>query len=93
MNCWAHMFADTPPTEQRLIARMQRISLPRQCSAAERVLRLRHALCHAATVRATYATLDVATQQAHSSSPLQRSGGDLQRTAYAVRIYTLLGDR
>src|SRR5690606_20061071 len=52
------MLAELPPTLQRLIARHQRISLPRRHSPAERLGRLRAALCRAATVRAVYATLD-----------------------------------
>ena len=50
MNRWAMMLADAPPTLQRLIARRQRISLPRSCSAEECVARLRASLCHARTV-------------------------------------------
>jgi predicted DNA-binding transcriptional regulator YafY len=64
MNHWARLLRETPASLQRLIARTQRIALPRTCSAHERYLRLRQALCHAQTVRATYATLDAATQAA-----------------------------
>ena len=64
MNRWAQMLTDLPPTLQRLIARRQRISLPRQCLPAERERRLRRALCRPAAVRAVYATLDPAAQQA-----------------------------
>jgi hypothetical protein len=49
---------------QRLIARHNRISLPRGCSAEERVQRLRDALIHQRTVRVTYFSLDATTQAA-----------------------------
>lgn len=64
MNRWAVFLAQTPPTLQRLIASAQRISIPRTATPAERLARLRQALCHAATVRATYFTLTAAEQQA-----------------------------
>ena len=64
MNLWARMLAELPALAQRQIARSQRISLPRGCDAASRVLRLRHSLCHAATVRAVYASLPPTTQTA-----------------------------
>ncbi len=58
MNRWATMLAELPPTLQRLIARHNRVSLPRRHDSAERLARLRAALCRAATVRAVYATLE-----------------------------------
>src|SRR5262245_4415490 len=58
MNHWARMLRDLPASAQRLIARAQRISLPRNCNTEERLIRLRQALCHRATVLATYASLD-----------------------------------
>jgi hypothetical protein len=61
MNQWAHLLAEAPASLQRLIARTQRISLPRQCSPLERLQRLRQALGHAATVRQAAATLDADT--------------------------------
>jgi hypothetical protein len=64
MNRWAIMLADAPPTLQRLIARRQRISLPRGCSAEERVARLRAGLCHARTVRELYFALPPEAQAA-----------------------------
>src|SRR6266508_2834120 len=57
MNHWAAMLADCPPTLQRLIARAQRISLPRNAPPDVRQARLRQALCHPPTVRATYFAL------------------------------------
>ena len=44
MHYWAHMLADLPALGQKLIARRQRVSLPRNCSATERLQRLRRAL-------------------------------------------------
>lgn len=64
MNHWARWLAHAPPTLQRLIARVHRVSLPRACPAAERLRRLRAALCSPAAVRAVYATLDPATRAA-----------------------------
>lgn len=64
MNRWALMLAEAPPTLQRLIARHQRISLPRGCSAAERLARLRGALCHARTVRERFFALPPEAQAA-----------------------------
>lgn len=64
MNRWAVFLAQTPPTLQRLIAASQRISLPRNCPASERLRRLRAALCRPAAVRAVYASLEPSAQQA-----------------------------
>ncbi len=64
MNRWALMLAEAPPTLQRLIARHQRISLPRGCSAAVRLARLRAALCHARTVRERFFALPPQAQAA-----------------------------
>jgi hypothetical protein len=58
MNRWSLWLADAPAALQRLIARTHRISLPRACPAAERLRRLRRALCAPAAVRAVYAALD-----------------------------------
>jgi hypothetical protein len=44
---------DSPATLQRLIARHNRISLPRACPADARLCRLRAALIHQRTVRVT----------------------------------------
>ncbi len=74
MNYWAGMLAEVPATLQRLIARSQRISLPRRCGATERHLRLRQALCHARTVRATYAALDPQAQAALQTLRSRRGG-------------------
>lgn len=64
MNRWAQYLHEAPATVQRLIARHNRISLPRGCSAEERLQRLRDALIHQRTVRVTYFSLDAATQAA-----------------------------
>ncbi len=58
MNRWSRWLAAAPAVAQRLIARTHRISLPRACPAAERLRRLRRALCTPAAVRAVYAALD-----------------------------------
>jgi hypothetical protein len=58
MNRWSLWLAAAPAALQRLIARTHRISLPRACPAAERLRRLRRALCTPAAVRAVYAALD-----------------------------------
>jgi hypothetical protein len=93
MNHWAHMLQELPTGLQRLIARTQRISLPRACSAAERHARLRAALCSAATVRATYTTLDSATQAALQDLRARRGGvdpGELERLYGPVRSITAM---
>ncbi|MGB9753549.1 hypothetical protein [Roseiflexus castenholzii] len=64
MNRWAALLGEVPSELQRLIARTQRISLPRSCSADERLRRLRAALCSAAVVRSVYASLDDETRAA-----------------------------
>ncbi len=74
MNRWAARLSATPATLQRLIARANRISLPRRCPATERLARLRAALIRQATVRATYAMLDPVTQQALQDLAAQRGG-------------------
>lgn len=71
MNMWAVLLAESPTLVQRLIARTQRISLPRGCDAATRVARLRLALCRQATVRAMYALLDADVRAALQSLRLQ----------------------
>jgi hypothetical protein len=74
MNYWAAMLADAPALLQRLIARTQRVSLPRGCDAAERVARLRAALCRRAAVCAVYAGLDEPTQAALQELRTRRGG-------------------
>jgi predicted DNA-binding transcriptional regulator YafY len=64
MNIWAQMLAEAPPTLQRLIARAQRVSLPRGATPETRLSRLRLALCHARTVRVTYFALAPEVQAA-----------------------------
>ena len=74
MNQWAAMLGDLPPSAQRVLARANRISLPRGCAAPLRHTRLRQALCHAATVRATYRALAPAAQAALHQLRTQRGG-------------------
>ena len=74
MNLWARMLADLPALAQRTIARAQRISLPRRCDRATRLARLRHSLCHAATVRAVYALLPADAQAALQDLRTRRGG-------------------
>jgi hypothetical protein len=64
MNIWFQMLATAPATLQRLIARRNRISLPHRATPAIRLERLRLALCHAATVRATYFAMEKDEQAA-----------------------------
>jgi hypothetical protein len=93
MNHWAHMLQELPTGLQQLIARTQRVSLPRACSAAERHARLRAALCSAATVRATYATLDPAIQAALQDLRARRGGvnpDELERLYGPVRSITAM---
>lgn len=58
MCLWNTMLQDIPATLQILIARSNRISLPRNAPAEERQQRLHAALCHRYTVQTTYASLD-----------------------------------
>jgi hypothetical protein len=74
MNHWAQMLRDLPAIGQRLVARTQRISLPRNAGTDVRLARLRQALCHAATVRAIYWALDPAEQAALQDLRALRGG-------------------
>lgn len=74
VNRWAALLGEIPSELQRLIARTQRISLPRACPAAERLRRLRTALCSAAAVRSVYATLDSDTRAALDDLRQRRGG-------------------
>lgn len=76
MNRWEQMLAGLPPTLQRLIARTHRISVPRNAPAEVRVPRLRHALCHAATVRTMYMQLAPEIQAALQDLAAHRGGID-----------------
>jgi hypothetical protein len=90
MNQWVSMLAELPTLGQRLIARSGRISLPRNADAAVRLQRLRQALCHAATVRVTYAALEPAEQQALQHLRTLRGGirpGELTRRYGAIRSW------
>ena len=74
MNRWIRMLADLPAELQRAIARPQRISLPRRHDAAERLRRLRAALCHVHTVHTRFAMLDP-TERAALQELRQIRGG------------------
>jgi hypothetical protein len=63
-NRWGELLALAPTTLQRLIARVQRVSLPRHASPDLRLQRLRAALCTSTAVHTTWATLDLPTQTA-----------------------------
>ncbi|RRR66818.1 MAG: WYL domain-containing protein [Candidatus Viridilinea halotolerans] len=76
MQTWALLLAQTPPTLQRLIAATQRISLPRGCSAAERLARLRAALCRRAAVQRLYFLLTPEEQAAVQALRALRGGLD-----------------
>ncbi|PDW04077.1 WYL domain-containing protein [Candidatus Viridilinea mediisalina] len=76
MQTWALLLAQTPPTLQRLIAAAQRISLPRGCSAAERLARLRAALCRRAAVQRLYFLLTPEEQAAVQALRVLRGGLD-----------------
>ncbi|MFP4437029.1 MAG: four helix bundle protein [Chloroflexaceae bacterium] len=81
---------------QRLIARHNRISLPRGCSADERLARLRAALIHQRTVRVTSFSLDAATQAALQDLRHARTGirtDDLVRRYGPIRPLTALAGR
>lgn len=93
MNYWAAMLAALPVSGQRLVARVQRISLPRNADAATRLLRLRRALCRAANVRAVYETLDADVQAALQELRTMRGGLSpslLQERYGLVRSWTQL---
>jgi len=93
MNRWAQYLWQAPATLQRLIARHNRISLPRGCSADARLARLRAALIHQRTVRVTYFSLDAATQAALQDLRHARTGirtDDLVRRYGPIRPLTEL---
>src|SRR5690349_6672946 len=93
MNHWAQMLRDLPALGQRLVARAQRISLPRNADADARLVRLRQALCHAATVRATYAALEPAAQAALQELRAPRGGmrlDELERRYGTIRPWRQL---
>ena len=93
MNHWAKMLAELPALGQRLIARTQRISLPRKANAEVRVERLRTALCRSATVRATYFTLEPDAQAALQQLRSLRGGlsaDELAARFGAVRSWSQL---
>src|SRR5437764_6846971 len=94
MNIWFQMLADTPATLQRLIARSNRISLPRHAATAQvRLERLRLSLCHARTVRVTYFALSPAQQLALQELRHIRGGLSSQQLAARygpVRPFSLI---
>ncbi len=93
MNYWAQMLHDLPALGQRLVARTQRISLPRNAGADVRLARLRQALCHAATVRTIYAALDPIAQAAVQDLRTWRGGiryDELERRYGSIRTWRQL---
>lgn len=74
MNHWARFLSELPATHQRLIARAQRVSLPRGSDATVRVARLRFSLCHQATVHAVFATLEPPVRAALADLRVLRRG-------------------
>jgi hypothetical protein len=93
MNRWAAYLAEIPPTLQRLIASARRVSLPRRCSPAERIIRLRQALCRARAVRETYFSLPPELQAAAQELRQIRRGlspTDLQARFGLIRPLTEL---
>lgn len=95
MNRWAGMLADLPATAQRLIARHQRVSLPRSCPADERLRRLRAALCRGTAVRAVYLALTPDERAAIQDLRARRGGirpDELARRFGALRPWSQLAD-
>lgn len=95
MNRWAIMLAEMPATAQRLIARHQRVSLPRQCPADERLRRIRVAICRSTAVRAIYLTLAPAERAAVQELRQLRGGirpSDLEERYGALRPWSQLAD-
>jgi len=84
MNRWASVLAQSPPTLLRLIAATHRVSLPRRCTPAERLRRLRAALCRPAALRALYWSLDPATRAALQS--LRATPGGLRPDDLSARF-------
>lgn len=95
MHVWARWLAEAPPTLLRAIARVNRVSLPRGCTPAERVARLRASLCRAATVRSAFFGLSAEAQAAaqelaaapgaHSDEALAARFGPLRPLAELAR--------
>ncbi|MBX0331545.1 WYL domain-containing protein, partial [Oscillochloris sp. ZM17-4] len=54
MQRWGQYLAEVPQTLLRLIASHQRVSMPRQCPPAERLSRLRAAICRSAAAREAF---------------------------------------
>lgn len=95
MNHWACMLADLPALGQRLIARRQRVSLPRGCTGEQRLQRLRRALCRATAVRAVFATLDDDARNALRELATRRGGvtqAEMTERYGAVRSWRALAD-
>lgn len=94
MNRWAQYLGEAAATLQRLIARHHRISLPRGCSAEERLQRIREALIQQRTVRVTSFSLDTEVRAALQDLRHLRGGlapddlvarsGSLQRAMLAL---------
>ena len=84
MNRWAAALAQSPPTLLRLIAATHRVALPRRCSPAERLARLRAALCRPAALRALYWALEPDAQAALQA--LRACPGGLRPDALTARF-------
>src|SRR5258706_2229130 len=81
MNICFQSLKDAPAPLQRLIARRNRISLPRRATPTIRLERLRLALCHAATVRVTYFAMEKDEQAALQHLRPLRGGMRLEELA------------
>ncbi len=91
MNLWAKFLAESPATLQRLIARANRISLPRGSGVDVRLDRLRRSLCHARTVQVTYFALPPDAQAALQHVRSCSRGiapAELERRYGAIRPYS-----
>src|SRR2546421_12999478 len=95
MNIWFQFLAEAPATLQRLIARSNRISLPRNATPSVRLERLRQPLCHAATVRVTYFAMAPDEQAALQELRCIRGGLSPEQLAERygpVRSFSLIAE-
>jgi hypothetical protein len=95
MNRWAECLSAVPPTLHRLIARSQRISLPRGCPPSERIRRVRQAICRPTAVRATYFALSPEAQAALQqlrAEPRGRSPAELTARYGPLRPWSVIAD-
>lgn len=84
MHRWPVYLADLPATLLRLVAAANRISLPRRSTPAERLARVRQALCRPAAVRARYFSLPVEARAA--AQELRRAPRCLSPEAVTARF-------